>query len=251
MSLFTDRTISTTEDLRVYESSILDIANTEGIELEAKLRLAQREIGVELSAILLRQPQTADLSRDLRNVVVTEPLSQWHALHSLAVIYRDAYNNQLNERYLGKWKEYSRQSSRAGTLCLEAGVGVVMRPLDQAQAPSCNALPGGTLLQRTYYVQVAWVNAAGQTGAASEPVVLEVAAANLLTVQAVATPAEAAGWYLYVGVSGDSMLRQNVTPLYPGTVWIESIAGTSGVNSQKPGQKPDFYVTRQQRLRRG
>ena len=55
MALFTDGNICSTEDLRQYESSILDVASTEGIELEAKLKLAQREIGVAITAFLLEQ----------------------------------------------------------------------------------------------------------------------------------------------------------------------------------------------------
>ena len=33
------------------------------------------------------------------DVVVSPQMKRWHALHTLAVVYRDAYNNQLNDRY--------------------------------------------------------------------------------------------------------------------------------------------------------
>ena len=51
MSLFTDGTISTSEDLRVYESSILEVANTEGIELEAKYRRSGWDLGISYSYV--------------------------------------------------------------------------------------------------------------------------------------------------------------------------------------------------------
>jgi hypothetical protein len=251
MSLFTDGTISTSEDLRVYESSILEVANTEGIELEAKLQLAQREIGVQLGAMLSQQRGNGVPSRQLQNIVVTEPLRQWHALHSLSVIFRDAYNSQLNERYLGKWREYSEHASRAADLLMATGVGMVSQPVDKARAPFCKAVTGGQLPETTYYVQVAWISTAGATGAASNVISLPCPGGNLLTVKAVAPPAGAAGWFLYLGISADQMLQQNVSPLSTGVTWIEPASGASGTDAGIVGQQPEFYMTLQQRLRRG
>ncbi len=48
MALFTDGTITTLEDLAAHESGILELAAGEGIDLAAKLRIAQEDIGVEL-----------------------------------------------------------------------------------------------------------------------------------------------------------------------------------------------------------
>lgn len=251
MSLFTDGTISTSEDLRTYESSILEVANTEGIELEAKLQLAQREIGVELIAMLSLQPGIAGRGRELRNIVLTEPLRQWHATHALSVIYRDAYNSQLNERYLGKWREYAKQAIRAANTLMATGVGMVSQPIEQAQVPFCKAVTGGTLPEINYFVQVAWVNAAGATGAASNAISVPCAAGNLLTVKALGAPSEAVGWFVYLGLSADEMLLQNVTPLNPGVTWVEPESGAGGTNAAAPGQQPQFFVTRQQRVRRG
>jgi hypothetical protein len=250
MSLFTDGTISTSEDLRIYESSILEVANTEGIELEAKLQLAQREIGVQLTAMLSQQPGIAGLSQELRNVVVTEPLRQWHAVHSLSVIFRDAYNSQLNDRYLGKWHEYAEQATRAATLLMETGIGMVRQPLDQARIPFCKVVSGGALPETIYFIQVAWVNAAGSTGGASNVISLPCPSGNLLTVKALAAPEGSVGWFLYLGVSADEMLRQNASPMGPEVVWIEPASGASGTDAGTVGQQPEFYVTRQQRLRR-
>ena len=87
MALFTDGSICSTENLRQYESSILDVASTEGIELGAKLNLAQREIGVAITAFLLETSAGQNYARELGNIVVTEALAQWLSLQSLALTY--------------------------------------------------------------------------------------------------------------------------------------------------------------------
>ena len=73
MALFTDDSIFNSEDLRKYESSILDMASTERIELDVKLELARREIGVKITEFLLEHEAGVSYARDLTNVVVTEP----------------------------------------------------------------------------------------------------------------------------------------------------------------------------------
>ena len=35
-------------------------------------------------------------ARGVSDVVVTPQLKRWHAIHTLGVVYRDAFNNQLN-----------------------------------------------------------------------------------------------------------------------------------------------------------
>src|SRR4030095_8759694 len=142
MALFTDGTISTTEDLRNYETSVLDVAHTEGIDLQAKLELAKREVRVELTSFLLNRSFALGPSRELTNVIVTEPLVQWHSVHSLALTYRDAYNSQLNDRYRGKGKEYASASRRAMDLLFGVGVGISYDPAQKASAPECGVTPG-------------------------------------------------------------------------------------------------------------
>jgi len=48
--LFTDCPAITIEDLADYETSILDTAGTEGIDLTVKIRLAINEVGIQLKA---------------------------------------------------------------------------------------------------------------------------------------------------------------------------------------------------------
>ncbi len=126
MALFTDGEINNLQDLQRIESALLDIANVEQIDLNAKMALAQDQIAGDLLIFLLKQTprnpfnpilsyQAGSARRLLgvSDVVVTPPLKRWHALKSIEYAYEDAYNNQLNDRYQGKWKQYQQKSSIA------------------------------------------------------------------------------------------------------------------------------------------
>src|SRR6516164_5839448 len=105
MALFTDGDVSSIEDLRGYDTQLLDVANTEGIDVTRKLKLAQDEIAAEITAMLSRRAWfKAPL--DPGRVVVTPPLKLWHMFLSLELVYRDAYRSQLNDRYAGKRDEF-------------------------------------------------------------------------------------------------------------------------------------------------
>jgi len=158
MALITDGQINTANDLRCYESSLFDTASAEGIDLSTKLVLADRELEVEVNRWLERE--CVDTNIEIRNVVVTEPLRQWHALHTLSLVFRDAYHQQLNDRFRGKWNEYTRLSAGASAALFERGLGVVRSPIPRAQRPDATITVGG-LAAATYYVRVAWNNDAG------------------------------------------------------------------------------------------
>src|SRR5258708_19776312 len=97
------------------------------------------------------------------DVVVSPQMKRWHALHALAVVYRDAYNNQLNDRYKNKWEEYRQLARGARERTLEFGIGLVAEPVPRAGTPVLGAT-AGTLAGTIYYAQVSWVSAAGQEG---------------------------------------------------------------------------------------
>ena len=53
MALFSDGPTNTIEDLRAQDSQLMDMANTEGIDLTQKLSLAHEQIGVDLERPVL------------------------------------------------------------------------------------------------------------------------------------------------------------------------------------------------------
>ncbi|MEI9814976.1 MAG: hypothetical protein WDO18_21065 [Acidobacteriota bacterium] len=127
--LLTDGNPNVEEDLRRYESSILGLAHSEQIDLLVKLAVATEEVTQEVLDFLLNRlvgvdPQgAARRSVGVADVVVTRQLKRWHALHALEVVYRDAFHNQLNDRYQERFLEYKREAALAKRQTFEFGVG--------------------------------------------------------------------------------------------------------------------------------
>jgi len=254
MALFTDGLISEAADLQRYENAILNVATAEGIDLGAKLALAQEDLANELLSFLLRRASFRDYSFGLRralrlkDVVVTEPMKKWHVHKTLALIYRDAYNNQLNDRYQGKWAEYEQLAKASAQTYLQLGVGLVLDPVSRARAPVLSTVPG-TAAGGLFYVAVTWVNAAAQEGSPSKFLELGTSNGQQLVVTVSTLPQDVTAWNVYVGISPGAM---NLQAQVSGTSnsWIM----TSGPNSGTPlpgGQEPTWFVMDHQVIQRG
>src|SRR5437879_2014883 len=169
MALLTDGNPNDTDALRVYETSILDVASVEVIDLDAKLGLATEEVSEDVLDILLDHTRASVPQSNIRrmigvsDVVVTPQLKRWHALHTLEVVYRDAFNNQLNDRYRPKWQEYHELSRNARQHTIRFGIGLALNPIPKAVTPVFVNVPGPGLAT-TFYVQASWGSAAGQEG---------------------------------------------------------------------------------------
>ena len=242
MALFSDGTVSTVADLTAQDSSVLDVAQTEGINLTQKLELARGEVGLELSSCLERSrssySQFGQPPLTLANVAVTAPLQVWHTFRTLAAVYRDAYFSQLNARYSAKWQAFEKLARKAMLDALEAGVGMVWDPLPQGGEPALSTDPGPGA-GGVFYAAVAFVNAAGEEGLASPVLDLTVPAGNLLVITAGTAPANATGWNAYAGVDPGALALLNATPLTPGTsfTWTPGIVGGRGPGA---GQTPNM-----------
>jgi hypothetical protein len=262
MALLTDGNPNDTEALRVYETSILDVANVETIDLDAKLCLATEEISQDVLDVLLDHTQTQysltqfPLGGDRRrigvsDVVVSPQMKRWQALHTLALVYRDAYNNQLNDRYGNKWEEYKDLARGGKERTLEFGIGLVATPVPRAGTPVLGTAVG-TLAAATFYVQTSWVSAAAQEGSPSFTTTFQTTANSLLTVTAaVNPPTVAAGWNVYLGPTVSTLTLQNSAPLAIGATF--TLPGSGLVDGVSPGegQTADTYVTGGRVLRRG
>src|SRR5579872_764104 len=228
MALLTDGNPNDEKALRLYEAAILDVAKVETIDLDAKLCLATVEISQDVLDVLLGHTRTlyslvSPIGADRRklgvsDVVVSPQMKRWHALHTLAVVYRDAYNNQLNDRYKNKWEEYRELAHGAKERTLEFGIGLVAVPVPRAGIPVLGAT-AGALAGTIYYAQVSWVSAAGQEGSASPATTFQTADNSLLTAAAVNAPAIAAGWNVYLGLTSSTLTLQNSAPLAIGATF--------------------------------
>jgi len=254
MALFNDGPLSSTLDLQNTESGILNVASTEGIDLTGKLALAQGAIANDLVLFLLRRLTVRDGQWNLRrtrgtcDVVVTPPLKQWHVHKSLSMVYRDAYNNQLNDRYLNKWNEYEKLAKGSQEIYLQIGVGLVADPLPKPAGPFLSAVTGPGAAA-TYYIAVTWVNAAGQESAPSDTTSIASLDGQQIVIAVTSAPANAAGWNAYAGQAPDGLGLQNDVPLSIGASYALS-ALQIGPNAGD-GQKPTWFFIDHRVIERG
>jgi len=255
MALFTDGSISSAQDLQEYDSSVLTVANAEGIDVAVKMTLAQQDLGNELMLFLFRRARFRDYQPNftrrtgLTDVVVTDALQQWHVLTTLALVYRDAYYNQLNDRYQGKWNEYEQLSTASARMYFQLGVGVVADPVPIAPTPQLSSVPGGGVAEM-FYVVATWVNAAGQEGAPSAYAEFSTAAGRDLAATLSGPPQNAVGWNVYVGLSPSTLARQNDTPLAPGSSWTMTGSLNPGP-APTTGQQPAWFIVDHRFINRG
>ena len=255
MALFTDGPINKMIDLQNYENAILDVASTETIDLAGKIDLAQREMSTELTLFLLRRLPQRDVHTSVRrsigvsDVVVTDQLRQWHAYKTLALVYRDAYNNQLNDRYKGKWTQYEELAKRGLQNYLQIGVGLVANPIPKGPLPALRTVPG-TASADTFYVSTTWVNQQGQEGSPSEIAQISTLDGQQLVVGSQDPPAGATAWNVYVGKSPDTVTLQNGNPIAPGTEWTASGGLTQGIRPGD-GQQPTWFLADERLIERG
>ncbi len=254
--LLSDGNPNDTIALTVYETEIFGLAATEGINLDQKLSLATQEISQDVLEFLLDHTRMLDWLPSVRrtmgvsDVVVSAQMTRWHALHTLAIVYRDAFNNQLNDRYQAKWREYQLLAKDRATRTFSFGIGLVSNPVPEAAAPSLGTATGAGQ-GGTFYVQVTWVGSNGAEGAPSPDTALTVEALNDLVVQGVNPPAVATGFNVYIGTSANVTTLQNPVPISIGETYTVPNAGLIVGAPVGTGQAADTYITGGPMLRRG
>ena len=218
MALLTDGNPNDTLALQVYESAILNVAHVETIDLEIKLTLATAELAEDVLDVLLDHARAFDPESTIRrikgvsDVVVSPQMQRWHALHTLEIVYRDAFNDQLNDRYQAKFLEYRELSKDAFAHTVRFGIGLALTPIPQAPAPALSAVAGNGAAG-TFYVEVSWVSASGQEGAPSDATAFATAAQQNLMVQRLNPPSVATGFNVYIGSTEGTLARQNASPI--------------------------------------
>lgn len=186
----------------------------------------------------------------LSSIVVTPPLRLWHTFHALELIYRDAYNNQLNDRYLGKWHAYADLAKWACSMLMQTGVGVVTDPVAVAQSPQV-AVTSGSFQAATYFVQAAWINSRGEEGMASPVASATAPDQTSIQVTAADPPTNATAWNVYAGTSINSITLQNPAPIDAGQPWTLPVSGLVSGRSPGTGQAPSYFRVLPRYLQRG
>jgi hypothetical protein len=250
MALFTDGAIASIEDLRGHDTQLLNVATVEGIDVTRKLALAQEELCVEISGLLGQATLSGQLTAPpaIEQVVVTPPLKLWHIFRTLEMVYRDAYNSQLNDRYAGKRDEYREMVNWASKQVIQGGLGIATDPVPQAAIPEVSPAAGG-LEEGAYYVAVAWTNSAGEEGGISIPAVIQVSGSSF-AVQTTA-PANVKGWNVYCGTDPESMTMQNGQGLAPGQTWGQPDTLCTTGRPAGSGQAPSYRLPVPRTIQRG
>jgi hypothetical protein len=246
VALVMDGAISTVDDLRALDSAILETSTGEGINLTNKLRVAEEALHLELAVFLLRAANQNGVSGpgvNLGSVVVTTPLRRWHSLRTLVEVYSDAYNSQFNDRYLGKWKHYSKLTRETSDLLFDYGVGIVSTPVPRPPQPIVTAGPtGGPIGQ--FYVRTAWRGPFGTPGALSETAGFAAPEGQRFIVDPGAAPVGITGFDVYSGEEETALTRQNSSPIPAGTTWTLPPGGIVAGPAPAAEQKPDHYIRR-------
>lgn len=259
MALFTDSDVITLDDLLPFEGSLVQVSSTHGIDVQAKIKLATDEIGDRLMLDLLRagqsDPQWLNRAKlGLSTVVVTSPLFRWLCFDSLARVYAEAYNVQLNTRFKGKWNEYQQQSNAASELCLTSGVGIVLNPLPRPAIPTIST-GTGPFQASSIFAQVTWVDRLGNESAPSSinGMILSGSASLQVSMAETSnqTPLAAVGWNVYASTSQQGLALQNSSPAPVGSPWHMSNSGLTVGAAPRNGQIPDVTVACIRRWQRG
>jgi hypothetical protein len=259
MALFTDAEIITLDDLLPFESSLVQVASAHAINIDTKIGLALNAVSEKLLQ-LLRDTGMSDpqwLSRrviGLSTVVVTPPLERWLCFESLARVFAEAYNVQLNTRFQGKWKEYQDEAQFAADVTIQAGLGIVFTPLPKPQLPEVSVQQGNAPAE-SLFVQTSWLNSQGNESALSPVHGLVLNNGSTITVQmaegALAAPPAALGWNAYVGSDASRITLQNGNPLVIGSTWTLPATGIVNGAEGGNGQVPQFIVPVSRQIRRG
>jgi hypothetical protein len=256
MALFTDGGFTSIEDLSGHDTQLLNVATVEGIDVTRKLALAQEELCVEVAGLLgqLKTPlgsyEVAGLNTPpaIQQVVVTPALKLWHVFRTLEMVYGDAYNSQLNDRYAGRRDEYHARVKWAYNQVIQDGLGIASNPVKQATTPVPLAAAGG-LADGTYYIAIAWTNVAGEEGASSIPGTIQVSGSSF-SVQTTA-PLNVAGWNVYCGTTPASMTIQNPATLASGQTWVQPDTLTTTARLAGNGQMPTYRLPVPRTIQRG
>lgn len=259
MALFTDSDVVTLDDLLQFESTLVQVSTTHGIDINTKIKLAKEEIGDKISLFLLRAGQCdpqwfSRANLGLNTVVVTPAIYKWLCCNSLSRTFAEAYNVQLNTRFQGKWDEYQRQAEAASEIVFASGIGIVANPLPKPLLPNYT-IAVGTMTAQSLFIRTAWVNVQGQESGLSpiNGLILNGFSKVQISMAEGTTevPPSANGWNVYVSETQDSFCRQNVAPIPIGSAWQMPEAGVIPGPSAIGGQAPARFVSSSRRWQRG
>jgi hypothetical protein len=259
MALYTDSDAITMDDLLQFESSLVQVSTSHGIDIQTKIKITTDSIGDKLLLGLQRAGRynpafTAFNSIGLDSVVITPALHRWLCFDALSRVFAEAYNVQLNTRFHGKLTEYQTEAQQAASLVFAGGLSIVTKPLPRPSMPSL-LVGQGTITAPAVFVQATWVDSQGRESAPSPINAAVLNGFASVSVSIMPTPgqipAAAVGWNLYAALTQGALTLQSTTPLATSASWQMPAQGLIGGVGPKGGQAPDAIVSLASRILRG
>ena len=247
MALLVDGPIATVDLLTEYDSNVLGVAAAEGINLTTKLLRSHDLMLTELERLTQRPSELWDavwwspLIR-IDCIVWSRALRDWQVQEALALIYRDAYFSQLNDRHRARAEEYAVLANAARRNAIQAGFDLVQVPLRRPEAPSIT-LVAASELGGTFYFVVSHSNDVGDESSPSRLTSVDVSDGEAADIS-LSLPAapNATSWNLYAGTAPDQLFRQNPDPIAIGLdcLFTPSTSTTGGIKPTD-GQKATHH----------
>ena len=208
-----------------------------------KLELAAEQVGDEIE-VWLRNRASIDA------VVVTPSVRQWHAMQTLELVYRDAYYQDINDRYKMKWVMYGERRRESRDRCFASGISVVANPVPCGPKLLLGAGVGGGEAG-SIYVRATWASQDGREGAPGQLQVFENQDGSHLVAWVNEAGPSGCGWNVYAGIAPDNLTRQNDRILDPGEIWTQARPLREDGRDIRSGQIADYRVLDCRRLPRG
>lgn len=255
MALLIDGLVSGVEEVVQVDSGVIDVARAECISVDDKLNLAQRDCELRITQFVVNNGLefrlgVANQNPRLDRIVVTDGLKRWFCLHMLQLLYSDAYYRSLNDRYSRKYGHFQVLASDAWERYTDSGVAGVYNPIRRGEIlrVDINPIPVGA---GTYRAAIAWVDAVGGMGAASDTVSISIGSGEGFTVFPGATLSNVVAYNVYVGVDGSPLYRQNISPVELNSSYSISAFAQGNGNPTVPVQVIDFVLRKSRMFTRG
>jgi len=245
MALLRDQSISCITDWMSYDSKLSILSEQESTSIEAKSRLAQNELETQIVSFLLRQSGLGEhAARHIMDqIVVTEPLSRWHALLTLSLFYVDLASLQNSALHRDQARYYELKADAARGQLFDIGLGVVAFPIPKAPVPSIAFGPGnGT--PRFLRARIRFVDVDGAFGALSSEFLLDMTGGESVQITVDNLPPRVVGWHLYLGETSESMVLATLNPVAAAAVLeiTEDMPPIQTVAMPRDAQSPDRFI---------
>ena len=218
MALLKDQPISCLADWMAYDSKLSILSEQETTSIDSKSRLAQNAIETQVISFLLRHSGSSDsAARQLiTKVTVTEALSRWHSMLTLALFYADLAALQNSSLHRDQSSYYEIKAEAAREQLFDTGLGIVNLPIPQAPIPLVVSTPGSNQ-SRLLRGRIRFVNSDGAAGAPGAEFVLDMTAGESISVSVASLPPNCSGWLLFLGETSELLFLSTPAAIAAGT----------------------------------